>query len=359
MAFGLLSSKIPIQNKNSILYTSSSGVLVDGKLTISHKNFEQTKIKVGISTNGIDSKYIVSTILERGETYESENIYFGNGQSLIIQSSLPNTNFVLYGEEYSDTNDSVILKSVVSTQNKRFALYTAPIDKSVEITAVAVNLGSLKSKIRLGITTSSVLNFDSSQYIEYNESILPNESYTRTNLKLSNGQTLVYSSDDNSRVSFVVFGKSAEEPLPPNTFSNLTITNGPTNISGNVNISGIITATSIDAQLSAEDVVGNLPDSVSPTLRFRDNQSPVGVARTLSANKNLNLTITNGIANLSVSESISIDDGASIGGPLSVGSTINALNNKVINVGTATSDLDAANKKYVDTRAIVMAIALS
>jgi hypothetical protein len=358
MAFGLLSSNIPIPNKNTILYTSSSGVLVDGKITISHKNFEPTKVKVGISTNGIDSKYIVSAVLEKGETYESDTIYFGNGQSLIIQSSLPNTNFVIFGEEYSDTTDSVILTSQISTKNKRLPLYTAPVGRSVEVTVVASNLGSLDSKIRLGITTSSVLNFNSSEYIEYNENLHPNQSYSRAKLKLSNGQTLVYSSDDGSRVSFVVFGKSVEEPLPPNTFSSLTVT-GPASISGNVNISGIITATSIDAQVSAENVAGNLPENVSSTIRFRSNQSPVGTARTLSANKNLNLTITNGIANLSVSESISINDGANIGGPLSVGSTINALNNKVINVGTATSDLDATNKKYVDTRAIVMAIALS
>lgn len=358
MAFGLLSSDIPIQNKNTILYTSSSEVLVDGKITISHKNFEPTRIKVGISTNGIDSNYIVSTTLERGETYESGTIYFGDGQSLIIQSSLPNTNFVLYGEEYLDTTDSVILTSQISTKNKRLPLYTAPAGRSVEVTVVASNLGSLDSRIRLGISTSSALNFNSSEYIEYNENLHPNQSYTRANLKLSNGQTLVYSSDDGSRVSFVIFGKSVEDSLPLNTFSSL-IVNGPASISGNVNVSGIITAASIDAQVNAEDVIGNLPTDVSSTIRFRSNQSPVGTARTLSANKNLNLTITNGIANLSVSESISINDGANIGGPLSVGSTINALNNKVINVGTATSDLDATNKKYVDTRAIVMAIALS
>jgi len=103
MAFGLLSSSIPIPNKNTLLYTSTSGVLVDGKISISHKNFEPVKIKVGISTNSTDLYYVASTVLERGETYESENIYFGNGQSLIIQSSSLNTNFLLYGEEYADT----------------------------------------------------------------------------------------------------------------------------------------------------------------------------------------------------------------------------------------------------------------
>jgi len=358
MAFGLLSSSIPVPNKNTILYTSSSGILVDGKISISHKNFEPVRIKVGISTNSIDLNYIASTVLERGETYESENIYFGNGQSLIIQSSSLNTNFLLYGEEYTDTTDSIILNSEISTKNKRLALYTAPSGRSVEVTVVACNLGSLNSKVRLGIATSSALDFNSSQYVEYDELVSPNESYVRTNLKLSNGQTLVYSSSDNSRVSFTVFGKSVEEGLPPNTFSNLTV-NGSASIGQNLNVVGIITATSINASLDATNLTGNTPTNVSSTIRFRSNQSPVGVARTLSANKNLNLTISNDIANLSLSESISINDGAVIGGSLSVGSTINALNNKVINVGTATSDLDAANKKYVDTRAIVMAIALS
>lgn len=358
MAFGLLSSSIPIPNKNTLLYTSLSGVLVDGKISISHKNFEPVKIKVGISTNSIDLNYIISTTLDRGETFESGTIYFGNGQSLIIQSSSPNTNFLLYGEEYSDTTDSIILNSEISIGNKRLPLYTSPAGRSVEVTVSACNLGSLDAKVRLGITTSSSLNFESSQYIEYDEIISPNEFYSRSNIKLSNGQSLVYSSSDNSRVSFTVFGKSLEEPLPPNTFDNLLVNNSVL-IGGNLNVSGIITASSIDAQIDGENITGNLPSNVSSTLRFRSNQSPVGVARTLSANKNLNLTISNNIANLSLSESISINDGASIGGTLSVGSTINALNNKVINVGTATSDLDATNKKYVDTRAIVMAIALS
>lgn len=358
MAFGLLSSSIPIPNKNIVLYTSSAGILVDGKISISHKNFEPVKIKVGISTNLVDLNYIASTVLERGETYESENIYFGDGQSLIIQSSSLNTNFLLYGEEYADTTDSIILNSEISTKNKRLPLYTAPSGRSVEVTVVACNLGSLGTKIRLGIATSSELNFNSSQYVEYDESIEPNQSYTRTNLKLADGQTLVYSSSDNSRVAFTVFGKSVEEPLPANTFSNLTVSNSAV-IGGNLNVAGVITATSLNGSLNAANLTGNIPTNVSSTIRFRSNQSPVGTARTLSANKNLSLTVVNDIANLSLSENISINDNASIGGSLSVGSTINALNNKVINVGTATSDFDATNKKYVDTKAIVMAIALS
>ena len=358
MAFGLLSSSIPVQNKNTLLYTSASGTLVDGKISISHKNFEPVRIKVGISTNSVDLNYIASTVLERGQTYESDTIYFGNGQSIIIQSSLPNTNFLLYGEEYPDTEDSIILTSKISTKNKRLALYTAPPGESVEVTVVACNLGSLDSKIRLGIATSSILDFNSSQYVEYDELVEPNESYVRPNLKLSNGQTLVYSSSDNSRVSFTVFGKSVEEPLPPNVFSNI-IVNDSAFIGQNLNVVGVITASSVNASMNAANLTGSTPANVSSTIRFRNNQSPVGVARTLSANKNLNLTISNDIANLSLSESISINDGAVIGGTLSVGSTINALNNKVINVGTATSEFDATNKKYVDTRAIVMAIALS
>jgi len=358
MAFGLLSSSIPIPNKKISLYTSAVGTLVDGKISISHKNFEPARIRVGVSTNSIDLDYVVSAIIERGETYESEPIYFGNGQNLIIQSSLPNTNFLLYGEEYSDTQDSVILDSKISTKNKRLPLYTAPVGKSVEVTVVVCNLGSLPSKIRLGITTSSALDFSSSQYVEYDEKILPNESYTRTNLKVSDGQTIVYSSNDGSNVSFTVYGKSVEEPIPPNTFPNLTVYDSAS-IGSNLNVVGVITATSINASMSASNLTGSIPLNISSSIRFRDNQSPVGTARTLSANKNLDLTVTNEIANLSLSESIDINEGASIGGPLSVGSTINALNNKVINVGTATSDFDATNKKYVDTRAIVMAIALS
>jgi hypothetical protein len=360
MAFGRLSSHIPEKNKNFTLYNSQLGELVQGKISVTHKNFNPVKIRIGISTDGLASKYInYNTILDPGQSLETNDIYFGNGQRIIIQASDPNVNFILVGEVLEDSNDASILNSLRSTENKRKVLYQSPSNTSVEVNVIACNLDAFEGRCRIGISSSGISGYTSSDYVEYNFSLGPNENVEKRNIKLSNGQSIICSSDDNSIVDFVVFGKSIEELLPPNTFSNIRVL-GDSQFDGSVNIVGVITASVINGSIDASNLVGEISENVQGSnLKFRNNNILVGSAKTVSFNQNLNFNIINGIANVSLSDNISINQNATVGGTLSVGGTINTLNNRVTNIAEPSDSKDAANKKYVDTKSIVMSVALS
>ena len=360
MAFGRLTSHIPEKNKNFTLYSSQVGELVQGRISVTHKNFNPVKVRIGISTDGISSKYInYNTIIEPGQSLETNDIYFGNGQDIIVKASDPDVNFILIGEVLEDTNDSSILSSLRSTENKRKILYQCPANTSVEVNVIACNLDVFDGRCRIGISSSGVIDYKSSDYVEYNFTLGPNENIEKRNIRLSNGQSIVCSSDDDSTIDFIVFGRSIEESLPPNTFSELKVL-GNADFDGSINVTGVITASAINGSIDASNLLGEIPENVQGSnLKFRSNNSLVGSAKTVSFNQNLNFNITNGIANVRLSDNVSINQNATVGGTLSVGGTINTLNNRVTNIAEPSDSKDAANKKYVDTKSIVMSIALS
>ena len=58
MAFGLLGSIVPQINKNECLYQSPVNNLAIGKVSISSKNYNPVKIRLGISTDDVNLKYL-------------------------------------------------------------------------------------------------------------------------------------------------------------------------------------------------------------------------------------------------------------------------------------------------------------
>ena len=118
-----------------------------------------------------------------------------------------------------------------------------------------------------------------------------------------------------------------------------------------------------------------------PAFVVQDNNVTIGTASTINFGDNIRATVSQGISTITTSDDINIVNsftaasgkfsvaGATgntqivgsvgINSTLTVSGNINALNNKVINVGAATSSTDATNKNYVDTRSIAMSIALS
>lgn len=360
MAFGLLASNIPVVNKDTSLYTSSAGDLVEGKISISHKNYNPVTVRVAISTNGTDQEYLhYNRIINYGETFETDPIYFGNGQRILIRSNSPDTNFVLYGETSTDTTGSGYFSSVQTAGKPELTLYTAPVGYNVTATIVACNLNSVPAVARLGITTGSLAGFTTSQFLEYDARIEPGQTYVRKDLKLSPGQTLVCSSSDYSYVNFVVYGikEPTTTPILDATFDDLTA-NKLIVQNGGV-VTGVLTATSFSGTVNASNLTGSIPESVTgSSVVSQSKGSNVGSATTINFNGNLNVTNVNRVATVNLDSNISIVS-ASLSGNLSVGGTLNALNNKVIGVGTPVSNLDAANKAYVDARAAVFSIALS
>jgi len=360
MAFGLLASTIPIINKDTSLYTSSVGNLVGGKISISHKNYNPVKVRVAISTNGVDQDYLhYNRIINYGETFETDTIYFGNGQRILVRSTDPDTNFVLYGETSTDSTNSGFLSSVQTAGKTELVLYTAPVGYNVTATVVACNLNSVPAVARLGITTNSLVGFTTSQFLEYDASIEPGQTYVRKDLKLSPGQTLVCSSSDYSYVNYVVYGIKSPTIAPVVDATFATLTANKLVIQNGGVVTGVLTATSFDGAVDAANLSGQISTSVTgANIVIQSKYLSVVSATTVNFNSNISAANINGSAVVDLDPNISITS-ASISGPLSVGSTIDALNNKVVNVGTATSNYDAANKKYVDSRASAFAIALS
>lgn len=416
MAFGLLGSIIPQINRNEILYQSSVNNLTIGKISISSKNYNPVKVRVGITTDNINVEYLeYNRFINYGESFESQNIYVGNGQSLIIRSNSPDVNFVFYGETFDEVANPVksgLLNSILSTNNQKKTLYTIPINATAIVTLSVCNLDSQPAKARIGLSNLGLNQFDSSEYLEYDVEIGPNQTYTRTDIKLNSNQTLICSSSEDSNISFVchgriIYGQASSEDLVvvgnARVDGNLGIGTlfgrrkldviGDALISGGLNVSGVVTAnlnpTNVNQALlnlgalpsiDGSALTGIIAQSTSG-IQIRDNQTPVGVASIVDFGANLRTSFGVGIASITLDNNVNIIENFSVGtnrltvngitgdtevaGNLLVNSTIsslgdiNTLNNKVINVGTATSFSDATNKRYVDTRSIAMSIALS
>lgn len=427
MAFGLLGSIIPQVNRNEVFYTSSFPNLTIGKVSISSKNYNPVRVRLGVTVNDVNVDYLVyNKFINYGETFETDIIHLGNGQKLFARSTDPNVNFLFYGETFDESANPVksgLLASVISTNTQKKVLYTAPQNSNAIVTLSVCNLDSQPGKARIGISNLGLDFFDSSEYLEYDVEIGPNQTYTRTEIKLDQGQTLICSSSDNSNINFVchgrlIYGVQQSEDLyvagriGVGTLSprqkldvignglisgSLNVGQGAT-ISGSLNvgsglsvsgtIAGIVTSSSLNQSLInlgfLPAIDGSLLTGVIATgsgFSIEDNDNFLGVASTINFGNNIKAIIDSGISTVSLSDNVNITQDFSVAtnkflvngtngntqvagtlnvnSTLSVSSNINALNNKVINVGTATSTTDATNKSYVDTRSIAMSIALS
>jgi hypothetical protein len=433
MAFGLLGSIIPQVNKNEIFYTASSSDLAIGKVSISSKNYNPVKVRLGISTDNLNIEYLIyNKFINYGETFETDNIHLGEEQKLVARSTDPNVNFLFYGETIDESGNPVksgLLASVQSTNTQKKVLYTAPQDSNAVITLSVCNLDSQPGKARIGISSTVINSFDSSEYLEYDVEIGPNQTYTRTEIKLNAGQTLICSSNEDSNINFLchgqlIYGVQASEDLyvagnlgvgtltsrqkldvignglisgSLNVGQGVTI-GGRLNVNSGLNvgsgltvnggISGIITPSSLNQSLVG---LGTLPMMDGSNLIgvigtgsgiiIEDDSVIKGVSTTLDFGDDISVDYTVGLSTISLSDSVNVKQNLTvatnkfsvngvtgntqvagtlgISSTLSVSGNINALNNKVINVGSATSSTDATNKNYVDTRSIAMSIALS
>ncbi len=237
MAFGLLGSIIPQINRNEILYTSVPSTLSIGKVSISSKNYNTAKVRIGITTDDINVEYLeYNRFLNYGETFETQNIHLGGTQKLVVRSDTTDVNFLFYGERINDSFNPVksgMFNSILSTGTERKILYVCPLDYNATLTLSICNLDSLPVKARIGISDGNLNSFDSSEYLEYDVEIFPNQTYTRTDIKLQENQSLICSSNRNSLVSFVCHG-SLQFINPSNEFvidsSNQNVTFSAVNV---------------------------------------------------------------------------------------------------------------------------------
>jgi hypothetical protein len=209
MASGSLGSLVPLNpGTNYSLYTSPSSTLVEGKVYITNRDSFPVKVRVAISTDTIQylnsSDYVVyDKKLNAGESYETESIYFSDGQTVIVKSDNTNVNFNLLGTEVGITTNCGVLTATSITQTKlNESLYISPSD--IDLNIFACNKNPDPATIRIGIGTE----ISSKNYIEYNYTLHPGDVYSKTNLKVGTND-VIFIKSSNTNVNFVVCGNDS------------------------------------------------------------------------------------------------------------------------------------------------------
>lgn len=219
MAFGLLTSIIPEVDKNTTLYSAPTQVLAQGRISISSKNYNPVRVRVCLSTTNVysDVEYLeYDRYVNYGQTFETGIISVGNTQKIVVRADHEKVNFVFTGEEINENtgilngNFSGLLGNVISTNSEDKLLYSVP--SGIKANTASLNIANLKSfpaKARIGLLklTDTIEDFSSEDYLEYDVEIGPNNTYVRSDFKLDEGQKIVVSSSDDSKLQFLIHGR--------------------------------------------------------------------------------------------------------------------------------------------------------
>ena len=210
MAFGLLNSIIPQVGQPGTLYTGGSDKLTVGKVSIASKNSTPARIQLAYEDGSALRYFEYNKNIKYGQTYETQDIHLGAGQKLIVRSDQTDINFLFYGQTISDALHPIrsgVLSHVITTDKQKRSIFVAPTGSQVNATLSVCNMGVEASVATIGISDAGLENFDSTEYVEYNIRIEPGQTYTRTDIKIKEGQTIVGFSNRNSKISFVCHGQ--------------------------------------------------------------------------------------------------------------------------------------------------------
>jgi len=255
MAFGLLNSIIPSPGPVTNLYQGPSDKLTVGKITVGSKNYNPSRIQIGYR-DGANVRYFeYNRYVKYGEVIETENIFIGAGQELLVRSTEPDVNFLYYGQTTNDIINPVrsgVLSHTLSVDPTKQSLFTAPVGSESKVTVSICNLGPDPATVKLGLANGDINSFDSTEYLDFGFQIGPGQTYTRPDIKLGAGQSLVGFSNFNSKVTFLCHGRLyyAVSGLPT---SDDFIVLGNSRIDGNLGIG----RTADHANSKRLDVFGN------------------------------------------------------------------------------------------------------
>ena len=210
MAFGLLNSIIPSPGPVTNLYQGPSNKLTVGKITVGSKNYNPSRIQIGYRDGSNVRYFEYNRYIKYGEVIETENIFIGAGQELLVRSTEPDVNFLYYGQTTNDVINPVrsgVLQHTLSTGPVKQSLFTAPSGSESEVTVSICNLGPDPATVKLGLANGDISTFDSTEYLDFGFQIGPGQTYTRPNIKLGEGQSLVGFSNFDSKVTFLCHGQ--------------------------------------------------------------------------------------------------------------------------------------------------------
>lgn len=296
MAFGLLGTIIPPTKQNTTWYTGTADKLTVGKISVTSKNPDKALIRLGYLDGGEVRYFEYNKLIRYQETYETQDIHLGSGQQLVVRSDRTDINFLYYGQTVSDYLNPIksgVLNNIISNSTTPKTIFVAPSGSRVSATLSMCNLGSDISRVKIGISDAGLGDFDSREYIEYNITIKPGQTYTRTDLKLQEGQTLVGSSDNGSNISFLCHGRLyyAITGLPD---SDDLIVLGNARISGNVGI-GITASTNTKFHVDGSSILtgdvnitgGNL--DVAKSLNVKGDETNLFTTKVRIKDSNLEI----------------------------------------------------------------------
>ena len=106
MSFGKLANVKPETAKlNQLLYTAPADTLTQGKVYVTNQTPSTIYVRVGLATaGGLDSfkanGYVTfDQEIKVGEYFESDPLYFADGDSVVIRSTDTSSAFTFIGEE--------------------------------------------------------------------------------------------------------------------------------------------------------------------------------------------------------------------------------------------------------------------
>jgi hypothetical protein len=373
--FGYLASLVTPLKTRVALHTAEAGKVVEGKLVITHKDPYPVRVRIGVSTGGVldfnPENYILYDYeIGEGQSYESDTIYYGNNQTLVVWSTCASTTFVLHGQIKTDpTATGFVAAAMLNPTKTNTTIYSVPTDEEALLSLFVANQSSSNARFRIAVVDSSVAPaVTSDQYIEYNQDLLPRVSYQRKDIKVRGDQSIVAYSD-NPDVSISVYAKF-----------NYSVVDTDFTIGGQLTVGGAAilqdtlevrqTAT-FKETLDAEKAVTIGTDAVPANLTVKGDVA-VGSASIAQSSGNIStpgILTANTIATsgniVAGSNKVVLDGSAgdlTMQGQLTVvggfAGDLNLLNNKVTNLADPAAATDAANRKYVDSKVVAFSIAL-
>ncbi len=370
--FGYLASIIPGKDQKVVLHTADAGKLVEGKLTITHKNPFPTRVRVGVSSGLLStfdsSSFIIyDHIIAEGESYETASIFYADEQNLVVESDKNNTSFVIQGQMLDDpTGKSGFVNSLKTTSLENdVVLYTVPSGEEATLNLFITNQSASPAKIRLGVSSENETSLTSSEYIEYNLDIDPRQTYQRTDIKVRGNQSVIVWTD-NANVAFAAYAKfnytiittdlslagSLDVGTSMDVGTNLTV-GGTTDLTGKLTVGAGLDVT------GTTDVRGTLTGYNSSDVLKYSLSNETGLLSTQGSISSVGGISTSGTLEVGANKfSVDPSTGNLTGTSGSFSSNLDLLNNKVTNLAEPTDQTDAVNRRYVDSKITAFSIAL-
>ena len=374
--FGYLGSLIPTAKNKEVLHTADAGKLVEGKLTITHKNPFPTRIRVGVSsgslTNFDPSAYIIyDYIIDAGESYESASIYYADEQNLVVYSDSPDTSFIIHGQMVDDPTASGFVNSLKTTNIKvPYVLYTVPSGEEATLNVFITNQSADPARIRMGVCSENETTLASSEYMEYHRDLNPRQTYQRTDIKVRGDQSVIVWSD-NPGIGFAAYAKfnftviTTDLSLAGSLDVGTSIDVGTDLVvAGTSALTGKLTASSGIDVTGTTDVRGTVVGHDSTDVQKYSISNETGLISTQGSISSVGGFSTSGTLEVGANKfAVDPSTGNITGGNItgtsgSFSSDLDLLNNKVTNLAEPIALTDAATRRYVDSKIAAFSIAL-